>query len=163
MQVVFKVAEVSSGKPKPQSTYNSRQSDIVKAIDENVINSKAKAVKWKEEKSMEKKKYYYNGEGRRENNNNLGSHRGSQFVRDRKMIRDEMLSDEESKFFFYTTTKVVEPNFVENQNLRTFERNSEEQSLLKRFSSSSGGSVVPVSYFLLLIVSILMPFTKIYV
>ena len=152
------MAEVSSG--KPQSASNSRQSDFVKAIDENVINSKAKAVKWKEEKAIEKKKYYYNGEGRREIKNNLGSHRGT--VRDRKMIRDKMLSDEESKIYFYTTTKIVEPNFAENQNLRTFKASSEEQSLLERFSSS-GSCVVTVSYFLLLIVSIIMPFTKIFV
>lgn len=140
MKVVFKVADKNAAK-KPSA----RLSDNVKSIEETVINTNAKAVKWNEEKSMKKKKYFYTG---REDSNAIRDDLASQSLRDRP-AKDKMLSDEESKIYFYTTTKLMDQS-NNNQNFRTYNYRSDgdqEESILEKFSSS--GDMLAVSYILL--------------
>ena len=120
----------------------------------NIINTNAKAVTWKKEKSNEKKKFYYIGK----DSTDIDEYdliRESQTLRDRKIIKekkDKMLSDEESKIYFYTTTKFMDQS-NNNQNFRTYNYRSDgdqEESILEKFSSNSGLRVAPlVSYILL--------------
>ena len=133
---------------------SARLSDNVKSIEETVINTNAKAVKWNEEKSMTKKKYFYTG---REESNAIRDDLSSQSLRDRQ-AKDKMLSDEESKIYFYTTTKFMDQS-NNNQNFRTYNYRSDgdqEESILEKFSSSSAGlsvarpgDILSVSYILL--------------
>ena len=110
---------------------SARLSDNVKSIEEAVINTNAKAVKWNEEKSMKKKKYFYTG---REDSNDIRDELSSQSLRDRQ-AKDKMLSDEESKIYFYTTTKFMDQS-NNNQNFRTYNYRSDgdqEESILEKF------------------------------
>ena len=150
-QVVFKVADRNSVAKKPST----RLSDNVKDIEENVINTNAKAVKWNEDNKMKKKKYFYTGrEERGETLPQVATNviRDGQSLHDRKLVKDKMLSDEESKIYFYTTTKLMDQS-NNNQNFRTYNYRSDgdqEESILEKFSSSSGLSVsLSVSYILL--------------
>ena len=148
-QVVFKVADRNSVAKKPST----RLSDNVKDIEENVINTNAKAVKWNEDNKMKKKKYFYTD--REERGETLQS------LRDRKLVKDKMLSDEESKIYFYTTTKFMDQGVENtNQNFRTYSYRNEDQqeeSILEKFSSSSSNlGTLSVSYLLLVCGSALL-------
>ena len=138
---MFKVADKNAAK-RPSA----RLSDNVKSIEENVINTNAKAVKWNEEKSLKKKKYFYTG---REDREELSS----QSLRDTQ-AKDKMLSDEESKIYFYTTTKFMDQSNLNNnnQNFRTYNYRSDgdqEESILEKFSSSAAPPLLSVSYIIL--------------
>ena len=90
----------------------------------------------------EKKKYFYDGKAR--DLDNFGSVKERQSIRDRKMIKDKMLSDEESKIYFYTTSKFMETNNNQvGDNFQTFNyraNNNDEQSILEKFSSAASTS-----------------------
>jgi len=160
MKVVFKVADRNSVAKKPSA----RLSDNVKDIEENVINTNAKAVKWNEDNKMMKKKYFYTGrEERGETFPQVATNviRDGQSLRDRKLVKDKMLSDEESKIYFYTTTKFMDQGVENtNQNFRTYSYRNEDQqeeSILEKFSSSSSNlGTLSVSYLLLVCGSALL-------
>ena len=159
-QVVFKVADRNSVAKKPSA----RLSDNVKDIEENVINTNAKAVKWNEDNKMKKKKYFYTDrEERGETLPQVATNviRDGQSLRDRKLVKDKMLSDEESKIYFYTTTKLMDQGVENtNQNFRTYSYRNEDQqeeSILEKFSSSSSNlGTLSVSYLLLVCGSALL-------
>ena len=119
---------------------------------ENVVKSKAKAVvaKWKEEKAVEKK-YLYNRQhdsSKRAKESNMIKE--SQSILDRQFIKDKMLSDEESRVFFYTTSNAMETN-----NKRSKAR--PEDRILEKFSSTASPTAT-VSSVVVITITTLMPF-----
>ena len=117
---------------------------------ENVVKSNAKAVvaKWKEEKSAEKK-YLYNRQldsSKRAKESNMIKE--SQSILDRQFIKDKMLSDEESRVFFYTTS-------METNNKRS--KPSPEDRILEKFSSTASPSAT-VSSVVVITITTLLPF-----
>jgi len=149
MKVVFKVAEKNSENPTTKTPFSDM---TVNSGKENVVKSKAKAVvaKWKEEKSVEKK-YLYNRQhdsSKRAKESNMIKE--SQSIRDRQFVKDKMLSDEESRIFFYTTSKVMETNNKRDS------RRGRGGGGLEKFSSS--GLAGPVSSFIVVTITTLMPF-----
>lgn len=120
-------------------------------------NTEAKAVKWKEEKSVEKKKYFFN--------DNEPSRHSSQSLHEReRKHKDKMLSDEESRIYFYTTTRSrVMDSYNRNQQRQFGFKSDEDQeeSILEKFSSGSTNlTTLSVSYSLLVVVFVvtLRPF-----
>ena len=120
-------------------------------------NTEAKAVKWKEEKSVEKKKYFFN--------DNEPSRHSSQSLHEReRQHKDKMLSDEESRIYFYTTTRSrVMDSYNRNQQRQFGFKSDEDQeeSILEKFSSGSTNlTTLSVSYSLLVVVFVvtLRPF-----
>ena len=150
LQVVFKVADRNTEQtprvktPSSDLTFNS--------VKEKVINSKAKAVvaKWKEEKPVEKS-YFYN---RKHDSSNRAKEsnmiKESQSSLDSQSIKDKMLSDEQSRFF-YTNSRDLERN-----NMKSSNTGRQEESLLEKFSSGAV-PILPVS-FILVSVTTLLPF-----
>jgi len=150
MKVVFKVADRNTEQaprvktPSSDLTFNS--------VKEKVINSKAKAVvaKWKEEKPVEKS-YFYN---RKHDSSNRAKEsnmiKESQSSLDSQSIKDKMLSDEQSRFF-YTNSRDLERNNIKSSNT-----GRQEESLLEKFSSGAV-PILPVS-FILVSVTTLLPF-----
>ena len=126
---------------------------------ENVVKSKAKAVvaKWKEEKAVEKK-YLYNRQhdsSKRAKESNMIKE--SQSILDRQFIKDKMLSDEESRIFFYTTSKVMETDNNNNRKSSSVRvKAGTEERRLETFSSSA--MPVTVSCILAITITTLMPF-----
>ena len=155
---MFKVADKNAAK-KPSA----RLSDNVKSIEETVINTNAKAVKWNEEKSLKKKKYFFTG---REDSNDIRDDLSSQSLRDRQ-AKDKMLSDEESKIYFYTTAtnRVMDSNKIQGKSYHTnnYRSNEDSESILEKFSSSSSSQIKILTVSYVFMVLSLLPFTSIYV
>ena len=169
---MFKVAEKNVGKPVSDTKFSDDNAvDAVNFKDESWrksssrvngvnVNTQAKAVKWKkEEKPVQK--YFYNDKQESQ------SGKQSQSLRDRKYLKqqDKMLSDEESKIYFYTTSSYNNNNNnnnninINNNNLRQFNFRSDsdqEESILEKFSSGSSSNFVSlsVSYYLLVVLTI---------
>ena len=125
---------------------------------ENVVKSKAKAVvaKWKEEKAVEKK-YLYNRQhdsSKRAKESNMIKE--TQSIRDRQFVKDKMLSDEESRIFFYSNSKVVETNNDNRKSSMVSAKGSPEDRILEKFSSSAIN--LQVSCILAITITTLMPF-----
>ena len=150
---------------------NNNAADAVENTDavNNIINTKAKAVKWKKEKSEEKKKLYYIGKESKDVEE-YDLIRESQTLRDRKIIKekkDKMLSDEESKIYFYTTAtnRVMEANKIQGNSYHTinYRSNEDSESILEKFSSNSSSQIKELSVSYLIMVLSLLPFISIYV
>jgi len=155
MKVVFKVAEMNSKNSTIRSPFSDK---TVKHLNENVVKSKAKAVvaKWKEEKSTEKK-YLYNSQhdsSKRAKESNMIKE--TQSIRDRQFVKDKMLSDEESRIFFYSNSKVVETNNDNRKSSMVSAKGSPEDRILEKFSSSA--ITLQVSCILAITITTLMPF-----
>ena len=125
---------------------------------ENVVKSKAKAVvaKWKEEKAVEKK-YLYNRQhdsSKRAKESNMIKE--TQSIRDRQFVKDKMLSDEESRIFFYSNSKVVETNNDNRKSSMVSAKGTPEDRILEKFSSSAIN--LQVSCILAITITTLMPF-----
>ena len=166
-KVVFKVADKNAAKSVSDNKF---RSDLSNAVDNAVNfkgdnwrkssrsgNTEAKAVKWKEEKSVEKKKYFFN--------DHEPSHHSSQSLLEReRKLKDKMLSDEESRIYFYTTTRSrVMDSYNRNQQRQFGFKADEDQeeSILEKFSSGSANLItLSVSYSLLVVVFVvtLRPF-----
>ena len=126
---------------------------------EKVVKSKAKAVvaKWKEEKAVEKK-YLYNRQhdsSKRAKESNMIKE--SQSILDRQFIKDKMLSDEESRIFFYTTSKVMETNNKRDSKRGRGGLVRPEDHILEKFSSRATMSST-VSSIVVVTITTLMPF-----
>ena len=123
-----------------------------------MVKSKAKAVvaKWKEEKPAEKK-YLYNRQhdsSRRAKESNMIKE--SQSIRDRQFVKDKMLSDEESRIFFYSNSKVEETDKNNGKASIVGAKGSPEDRILEKFSSSAIN--LQVSCILAVTITTLMPF-----
>ena len=134
-----------------------------------MVKSKAKAVvaKWKEEKPAEKK-FLYNRQhdsSRRAKESNMIKE--SQSILDRQFIKDKMLSDEESKIYFYTTAtnRVMDSNKIQGKSYHTnnYRSNEDSESILEKFSSSSSSQIKILTVSYVFMVLSLLPFTSIYV
>jgi len=169
MKVVFKVADKNS--INKNDNHDKADADAVEDNDavNNIINTDARAVKWKKEKSAEKSKFYYIGKDSKDIKE-YDLIRESQTLRDRKIIKekkDKMLSDEESKIYFYTTAtnRVMDSNKIQGKSYHTnnYRSNEDSESILEKFSSSSSSQIKILTVSYVFMVLSLLPFTSIYV